>query len=166
MMRHLLSRRAARCLAVAIPLCLLADKGKVPPQRITAAEIAWPKAAANQAGSAMRPGTETVFLVGDGKSSDLYSLLFRIPPNTVIPPHSHPDERSCFVLSGLWYFGYGSVRSESGLKALPPGSHYTEPAAANHFAGTKGQEAVLECTAVGPAGTTFVNPADDPKNKK
>ena len=109
---------------------------------------------------------ETVFVAGDGKSAELYTLLFRIPPNTVIPPHSHPDERSCFVLSGLWYFGYGKVRSESALKALPPGSHYTEPAGAPHFAGTKGQEAVLECTAVGPAGTTFVNPADDPKNKK
>jgi len=77
--------------------------------------------------------------------------------------HSHPDNRSCFVLSGLWYFGYGSVRSEAGLKALPPGSHYTEPAGTAHFAGTQGQEAVLECTAVGPAGTTFVNPADAPK---
>jgi quercetin dioxygenase-like cupin family protein len=165
-MRNLISRRAARFWAIAIPLSLFGDRGKVPPQRFTPAEIAWPKTAANQAGSAMRPGTETVFLVGDGKSNELYSLVFRIPPNTVIPPHSHPDERSCFVLSGLWYFGYGSARSESGLKALPPGSHYTEPAAAPHFAGTKAQEAVLECTAVGPAGTMFVNPADDPKNKK
>lgn len=78
----------------------------------------------------MQSGIETVFVAGDGKSGELYTLLFRIRPNTVIPPHSHPDERSCFVLSGLWYFGYGKVSSESGLKALPPGSHYTEPAGA------------------------------------
>ena len=165
-MKRVMLRRAATLVAVAVPLCVFAQKGKVAPQRITPAEIAWPKSVVNQAGSAMRPGLETVFLVGDGKSDELYTLLFRIPPNTVIPPHSHPDERSCFVLSGLWYFGYGSVRSEAGLKILPPGSHYTEPAGAPHFAGTKAQEAVLECTAVGPAGTTFVNPADDPQKKK
>ena len=165
-MNWLVVRRLAGVLAISLPLYVLAQIGRVQPQRLTPSEIAWPRNTANQAGSAMRPGTETVFLVGDGKSNQLYSLLFRIPPNTVIPPHSHPDGRSCFVLSGLWYFGYGTARSESGLKALPPGSHYTEPNGSPHFAGTKAQEAVLECTAVGPAGTTFVNPADDPTQKK
>ena len=114
----------------------------------------------------MRPGLETVIVAGDGKQSGLYSLVFKVPPNTAIPPHSHPDDRSCFVLSGLWYFGYGTVRSETDLKALPPGSNYTEPAGVIHFAGTREQEAIVECTAVGPTGTTFVNPADDPRNKK
>jgi hypothetical protein len=70
------------------------------------------------------------------------------------------------VLSGLWYFGYGTVRDETKLKALPPGSNYTEPASTAHFAGTKNQEVIIECTAVGPTATTFVNPADDPRNKK
>ena len=147
-----------------IPFYLAGQKASLPQQRTTPSEMQWPKTPANQAGSAMRPGTETLFVLSDGKSPELYSLIFKIPANTVIPPHSHPDNRSCFVLSGLWYFGYGSVRSEAGLKALPPGSHYTEPAGTAHFAGTQGQEAVLECTAVGTAGTTFVNPANVPKN--
>jgi len=149
-----------------IPLSVVAQKEKLIPQRITPAEIPWPKSVSNQAGSAMRPGLETIFVAGDGKQNSLYSLVFKVPPNTAIPPHSHPDDRSCFVLSGLWYFGYGSVRSETGLKALPPGSNYTEPAGVIHFAGTREQEAIVECTAVGPTGTTFVNPADDPRNKK
>ena len=34
------------------------------------------------------------------------------------------------------------------------------------FAGTKDREAIVECTAIGPTGTTFVNPADDPRNQK
>jgi len=153
-------------LVMITPLSAVGQKDKLVPQRMTPAEIPWSKSVSNQPGSAMRPGLETVFVAGDGKQNGLYSLVFKIPPNTAIPPHSHPDSRSCFVLSGLWYFGYGSVRSEAALKALPPGSNYTEPAGTIHFAGTKDQEAIVECTAVGPTGTTFVNLADDPRHKK
>jgi quercetin dioxygenase-like cupin family protein len=145
---------------------VVAQNVKLVQQRLTPAEVSWSKSDSNQPGSAMRPGLETVFVAGDGKQSGLYSIVFKVPPNTAIPPHSHPDDRSCFVLSGLWYFGYGTVRDEAMLKALPPGSNYTEPAGTVHFAGTKDQEAIVECTAVGPTGTTFVNPVDDPRNKK
>jgi quercetin dioxygenase-like cupin family protein len=100
------------------------------------------------------------------KSKEIFSVVFRVPPNTKIPPHSHPDERSCFVLSGMWYFGYGTERDESKLQALPAGSSYTEPANQVHFAGTKDVEAVAECTAIGPTGTTFFYPADDPRNAR
>ncbi len=149
-----------------IPLCVVAKKSNLSPQRKTPQEFPWSATQGNQAGSAMRPGLETVFVAGDGKRKELYSLVFRVPPNTAIPPHSHPDDRSCFVLSGLWYFGYGNARSEADLKALAPGSNYTEPADTAHFAGTGEQGALVECTAFGPTGTTFVNPADDPRNKK
>jgi hypothetical protein len=73
--------------------------------------------------------------------------------------------RSCFVLSGTWYFAYGDLRDETQLKQLPVGSHYTEPAGMNHFAETRDEPVVAECTAIGPTGTTFVNPADDPRKK-
>ncbi len=159
-------RSVVGLLLIIIPIGVLAQKEKLLPQRITPAEFPWSKSVSNQAGSAMRPGLETVIVAGDGKQNSLYSLVFKVPPNTAIPPHSHPDDRSCFVLSGLWYFAYGTVRSETDLKALPPGSNYTEPAGAIHFAGTKEQEATVECTAVGPTGTTFVYPGDDPRNKK
>jgi hypothetical protein len=36
----------------------------------------------------------------------------------------------------------------------------------NHFAETRGEPVVAECTAVGPTGTTFVNPADDPRKRQ
>jgi quercetin dioxygenase-like cupin family protein len=136
----------------------------VPEQRLPAEKFSWPQSQANQAGSAMRQGLQTIFVIGDGTSNRLFSVVFRVPPNTKIPPHSHPDERSCFVLSGMWYFGYGTVRDEDQLQALPAGSSYTEPAGRMHFAGTKDVEAIAECTAIGPTGTTFFNPADDPRN--
>lgn len=135
-------------------------------QLLTPAEIPWAKSVSDRAGSAMRPGLETVYVVGDGTRKELYSLIFRVPPNTAIPPHSHPDDRSCFVLSGRWYFAYGTVRDEAKLKLLPGGSNYTEPAGVPHFAGTRDEEAIVECTAVGPTGTTFVNAADEPSKQR
>jgi quercetin dioxygenase-like cupin family protein len=137
---------------------------QVKEQRLPADQFNWSQSQGNAAGSAMQSGLETIFVVGDGTSDKLFSVVFRVPPNTKIPPHSHPDDRSCFVLSGTWYFGYGLVRDEGKLQALPAGSSYTEPANEIHFAGTKDVEAIAECTAVGPTGTTFPNQADDPRN--
>jgi quercetin dioxygenase-like cupin family protein len=166
MKKGILTCFAAGVLLTIIPLCIVAQKRKLVSQRITLAEIPWSKSVSNQPGSGMRPGLDTVFVAGDGIEKELYSAVFKVPVNTAIQPHSHPDDRSCFVLSGLWYFGYGTVRDEAKLEGLPPGSNYTEPAGTVHFAGTKDQEAIVECTGVGPTGTTFVNPADDPRHKK
>ncbi len=135
------------------------------PARVTAEEIPWPDSAAKTEGTGMRPGLQTLVIAGDAKAPGLFTMLFKLPAGTKIPPHSHPDMRSCFVLSGTWYFAYGDVRNEGELKALPAGSHYTEPAGMNHFAETRAEPVVAECTAMGPTGTTFVNPADDPRKK-
>ena len=128
---------------------------QVPEQRLPVEKFNWPQSQANQAGSAMRPGLQTIFVLGDGTSKGLFSVVFRVPANTKIPPHSHLDERSCFVLSGMWYFGYGTVRDEDQLQALPAGSSYTEPAGRMHFAGTKDVEAIAECTAIGRPARRF-----------
>jgi quercetin dioxygenase-like cupin family protein len=135
------------------------------PARTAVDEIPWPAESVRQEGTAMRSGLQTVVIAGDAKAPQLYTMMVRLPPRTRVPPHSHPDERSCLVLSGTWYFAYGDLRDDSRLKALPAGSHYTEPAGMNHFAETRDEAVVASCTAVGPTGTTFVNPADDPRNR-
>jgi quercetin dioxygenase-like cupin family protein len=153
--------------AVGLTLVLLgnASAQEVSEQRLRLDEFKWPQSQANQSGSAMIQGQQVIFVVGDGKSKGLFSIVFKVPPNTKVQPHSHPEERSCFVLSGTWYFGYGTEWNEAQLKTLPVGSNYTEPAGRPHFAATKDGEVIQQCTAIGPTGTTFVNPADDPRNK-
>ena len=152
-------------LVLALPMFACAADNDLPAQRVPADEIPWPDNSSRTEGTAMRSGLQTLIVVGNAKGSGLYTIMFKLPANTKIPPHSHPDVRSCFVLSGTWYFAYGDTRNESQLKALPAGSHYTEPAGANHFAETRDEPVVAECTALGPTGTTFVNPADDPRKK-
>lgn len=133
--------------------------------RTPADQVPWPEDSSRAEGSAMRKGLQTLVIMGDAKAAGLYTMMFKLPPNTKIPPHSHPDLRSCFVLSGTWYFAYGDVRDDTQLLALPPGSHYTEPAGMNHFAQTGDTEVVAACTGMGPTGTSFVNAADDPRRR-
>ena len=165
MKRAIFVSLSALLLVTAIALGALAQKGKLVPQRMTLARIPWSRSVDNRPGSGMQPGLDTVYVAGDGTSKALYSLVFRVRANTVIQPHSHPDDRSCFVLSGVWYFGYGTTRDESKLEALPVGSNYTEPAGQVHFAATKNQDAIVECTGIGPTETKFSKAADDPRNK-
>lgn len=65
-----------------------------------------------------------------------YTIVLSVPPHTIIPAHSHRDDRMATVVSGTWQFGYGDRFDERTLKALRPGSVYSEPAGANHFART------------------------------
>lgn len=152
-------------LALMICLSAYASAQGLTPTRISADEMPWPENAAKVEGTAMRSGSQTLVIAGDGKAAGLFTIMFKVPAGTKVPPHAHPDQRSCFVLSGTFYFAYGSERDEAAFKALPAGSHYTEPAGMNHFAETRSEPVVAECTGIGPTGTTFVNPADDPRKK-
>ncbi|HXV08686.1 MAG TPA: cupin domain-containing protein [Burkholderiales bacterium] len=140
--------------------------GEIAPVRLPASEIPWPETTARVEGTGMRAGLQVLVVAGDAKSNGLYTMMFKLPANRRVPPHSHPDVRSCFVLSGTFYFAYGDTWDDTLLQALPAGSHYTEPAGMNHFAASRDEDVIAECTAVGPTGTTFVNPADDPRRQQ
>jgi len=107
-------------------------------------------------------GISTTILSGDPNKAGLYAIWLVIPPHTLIKPHHHRDDRVATVVSGLWYIGYGAKREAGALKALPPGSFYTEPAGAPHFAGTEDQQAVVDITGIGPSDTVYVDAADGP----
>ncbi|MEP7306241.1 MAG: cupin domain-containing protein [Acidobacteriota bacterium] len=135
-------------------------------QRVTPAEVKWPAAAASLVGTSGAPGIQTVVLKGDPTKAGLYTLLLRVGPNTKIESHAHPDDRVATVISGTWYFGYGRAFDEKALKALPPGSFYTEPPAMDHFAMTRGESVVIQISGSGPSGTTYVVPSNDPAKNR
>ena len=146
----------------AVGLCA-ADSGGGP-ARLAPSEIHWPALGGNDApGSSMQGAVQSLIIYGVGSKPALYTIMFKVGPNAAIPAHWHPDGRSCFVMVGVWYFGYGDRFDRAALKALPPGSHYTEPANVHHFAGAGSEGATVECTSVGPSGTTYVDPSDDPR---
>lgn len=126
-------------------------------------EVKWPSAAAGAVGTSGIAGIQTVVLKGDPSKPGLYTLLLRLGPNQKIEAHSHRDDRVAVVVSGTWYFAYGRQFDESKLRALPPGSFYTEPPNVDHFAMTKGAGVTIQITGTGPSNTTYVNPANQPR---
>jgi uncharacterized RmlC-like cupin family protein len=139
-----------------------------PQKRITPAEVAWPASASTGTalvGSSGVSGTQTVILKGDPTKPGLYAMLLRVGPNTKIQAHAHPDDRVATVVSGDWYFGYGREFNEAALKLLPPGSFYTEPPGMDHFAMTKATGVVIQISGMGPSGTIYADPKNDPAKR-
>jgi quercetin dioxygenase-like cupin family protein len=99
-------------------------------------------------------GNERSNIAGDDTKAGVYAYRIRFPANSRVAPHFHPDERVGTVLSGTFYFGYGTQFDETALKALPAGSSWTEPSKQPHFAWAKDGEVVIQVVGFGPSGTT------------
>ncbi len=110
-------------------------------------------------------GSGITALIGSRSKPGPYVDRVKFPPNFTHYPHSHPDDRTYTVISGIWYVGYGDKLDLAKLKALPAGSFHTEPANVNHFVITKQEGAIVQMTGTGPTGTKFVDPAHDPQKK-
>lgn len=153
-----MSTRTQTLMVGALVAAALAANGQEPSaqQRLTPPEYGKIAPANATAGTSGVAGLETRALKGVPSATGLYTILLTIPPHTRIAAHDHPDDRVATVISGTWYFGYGTKFDESALKALPPGSFYTEPPGQPHFARTGDTTVVLQITGVGPTGTTYV----------
>jgi uncharacterized RmlC-like cupin family protein len=109
---------------------------------------------------ASRPGSMAMAtLAGDMGKAGLYAARVRIPDQLRILPHTHPDDRLVVVLSGTLHVGFGERFEPALMKALPPGSFFTEPAGQPHFAWARAGDVVLQVSGMGPSGTTYVQPA-------
>lgn len=146
-----------RAILAAVLMLVATGASADPPvqQRKPPAEFDFSTAASAGAGTSGIAAIQTIVLKGDPTRAGLYTIMLRIPANTRIAAHTHPDDRIGTVISGTWYFGYGKVFDANALKALPPGSFYTEPPSDPHFAETRDTPVVLQITGYGPTGTTY-----------
>lgn len=152
------------CFAVAI-LSLGSSAPSVPEIRMTPTEAMNGDKGDTQIGSSKVAGVRTKVLAGNPAAAGFYSILLFVPAHTTIQAHSHRDDRMATVVSGNWQFGYGTHFDENGLKMLPPGSVYSEPAGANHFARTTDQPVVVHICGFGPTNTQYFDPANDPESR-
>jgi uncharacterized RmlC-like cupin family protein len=135
-------------------------------KRLTPSEFKFPQQGNPGTGSSGVRGIQTVVLKGDPNETGVYTIMLRVPPHTQIAAHSHRDDRVATVVSGTWRIGYGDKFEESKLKALPPGSFYTEPPGRNHFAETADEPVVVQITGFGPSSTEYVDKSQDPRPRK
>lgn len=114
------------------------------------------------AGTSGVAGIQTTVLFGDPTAAGPYTIALRVPPHTTIAAHTHRDSRTAIVVSGTWWFGYGATNTKDKLKALAPGSFYTEPGGQAHFARTEDEAAVVYITGVGPTDTHYLDASAAP----
>jgi quercetin dioxygenase-like cupin family protein len=126
-------------------------------KRLTPIEIKSLKYISAGTGTSGISGIQTRVLKGDPSQPGMYTIELRVPAHTRIEAHEHPDDRIATVVSGTWFFGYGRQFEAKTLKALKPGSFYTEPSHEPHFARTGSTAAVVQITGFGPSGTKYEN---------
>ena len=124
---------------------------------LTPGEMKW-----QSQGGLAAPGMEQINLVGDPAKPGPYTLRLKFPKGFRIEAHSHPDSREVTILSGTFATGYGEKFDPAGLKILPAGSFYTEPANIPHYIEIM-EEVVLQVSGTGPSGRRFI---DRPEGSK
>jgi quercetin dioxygenase-like cupin family protein len=101
-------------------------------------------------------GWKQAILFGDPEKQGPYVERIKIPPNALVPPHSHPDTENITVLAGTFGIGEGSKADKSKGQVLGVDSFYLLPANTVHFAWAGPKGATLQIHGVGPSGMTMV----------
>jgi anti-sigma factor ChrR (cupin superfamily) len=107
----------------------------------------------------MPAGWKQAVLAGDPDKPGPYVERIKVPPNSSVPPHSHPDTENITVLAGTFGIGEGPKADKSKGKVLGAGSFYLLPANTVHYAWVGPKGATLQIHGVGPSGMTMVEPA-------
>jgi quercetin dioxygenase-like cupin family protein len=126
---------------------------------INASDIKW-----GDAPPSLPAGAKAAVLFGDPNAQGPFGLRLKLPANYVIPPHTHPQDENVTVISGTLLMGMGDdvkakpmMVHEGGFARMKAGTH--------HFAKSE-KEVILQLNSIGPWGINYINPADDPRNKK
>ncbi len=114
---------------------------------------------------ALPEGTEVTVLMGDPYRVGMYALRLKFPKGYAIPPHTHTNPEILTVMSGTLLVAMGEKADKSKAEALPAGSFLTLAPGMAHSIFTD-EETVVQSINIGPWGITYVNPQDDPRQRK
>ena len=158
-MFQLLNGAIACCLfTLSIGLSMSATAAEHPMQ--TLEEVQW-----GDAPPMLPAGAKIAVLSGNPGGDGLYTVRLKFPAHYAIPAHSHPKDEHVTILRGTLFMGMGDKLDARAGKALPVGSFAITPAGVNHYAYTE-EEVIILLHGMGPVDFKYVNPADDPRNKK
>jgi uncharacterized RmlC-like cupin family protein len=101
-------------------------------------------------------GRQRANLLGDSTKGGEWIDRVRIPAESRVLPHTHPDDEIVTVIEGTWYLGIGETFDEAQLKAYPAGSFIVIPAEAPHFLATKKDPAIVQVSGHGIFRTDYV----------
>ena len=127
-----------------------AQNVKLSPHVLKPADINWEKV------EKLSNGVQNYLVIGDPQKEGYYIMMVRIPANTKLPPHFHPEDRTVVVTNGTFYYGYGDKFDDSKMHEMTTGTFFTEPSDKPHFAFTKMGDVILQVNGFGPTGSTLI----------
>jgi quercetin dioxygenase-like cupin family protein len=110
-------------------------------------------------------GAQVAVLEGDPSKQGPFVMRVKLPDGYRIPPHTHPKAERLTVISGTFFVGQGATFDTKKGHPMSAGTFGTWPAGMQHFVWTEG-ETVIQLHGEGPWSLNYVNPTDDPRNKK
>ncbi|TBR18795.1 MAG: DUF4437 domain-containing protein [Chitinophagaceae bacterium] len=123
-------------------------------------DIKWQEAPAS-----LPLGAKAAVIEGDPKADGLFTMRIKLPANYSIMPHSHSADEHITVIEGSFFMGVGEKFNKQSAKEIQVGGFAVMSAGTKHYAFTN-QESIVQLHGLGPWTITYVNPADDPRNKK
>ena len=126
---------------------------------VTAPEVKW-----GPAPPSIRPGAQAAVLYGDPNKEGMFVMRLKLPKGYQLSPHTHPKPEIVTVISGTMRLGTGRTADPSKAQALPAGSFFAMNPGMEHY-GSFDEDTVVQINSTGPWGITYVNPADDPRQK-
>ena len=106
------------------------------------------------------------YVQGDPSKEGPFVYRLKMPAGYKIPPHLHKASENVTVLSGAFSIGIGTQFDQGKGQELPVGGFVSIPPNHPHYAWAGVRETIVQVHGVGPTDLRFVNPADDPRNKK
>ena len=110
-------------------------------------------------------GAMIAVLEGDPTKDGPFVFRLKLPEGYRVPPHTHPKTERVTVISGTFHIGMGERFDRAAAQAMPAGTYGHWEAGMKHFVWAEG-ETVLQFHGEGPWQIHYLNPADDPRNKK
>lgn len=114
----------------------------------------------------LAPGAQLAVLEGDpGASTGDFTVRLKMPDGYKIAPHWHPKRENVTVISGNFRVGMGDSWDDSKMMTFGAGSFaYMDPEM-HHYAMASGP-VIVQVHGISPFQFHYVNPNDDPSNKK
>ena len=151
----------ALMVAMTLVTSVLAQTGaKDEPSLYQATQIQWQPGPAS-----LPPGAKLAVLEGDPTKDGPFTMRLMMPDGYRIPPHTHPKVEHVTVITGTFNLGMGEKFDQTAGRELPSGTFGFWPTGMKHFAWAKG-ETIIQLHGIGPWTINYLNPADDPRQKK
>jgi ketosteroid isomerase-like protein len=109
-------------------------------------------------------GARVALVAGDPTQPVPFVLRAEMPAGYTVGPHWHPTTETVTVLSGTIAMSMGETMDAKTMTNLPVGGVAVMPAELRHSFLTR-TAATIQVHGIGPFAITYVNAADDPRNK-